>query len=115
MLEKLFKLTEHGTDVRTELLAGSDDLPDNGLYHLCKPDHAGYYGVWIKGGGVCCHLSGCDGRLFHYGLCRQLSCCSGSGHGLECVLYLWRCSWNGGIRGRLHWLRYSYLAYALLR
>lgn len=35
MLEKLFKLSEYGTNVRTEILAGGHDFPDHGLHYFC--------------------------------------------------------------------------------
>ena len=39
-MDKLFKLKEHGTDVRTEVLAGFNNFLCNELYSLCKPSNA---------------------------------------------------------------------------
>ena len=36
-MDKLFKLKENGTDVRTEVLAGFNNFLCNELYSLCKP------------------------------------------------------------------------------
>ena len=35
MLERVFKLREHGTTARTEVIAGFNHLPDDGVYRFC--------------------------------------------------------------------------------
>ena len=39
-MDKFFKLSEHGTTVRTEVLAGFNDLLCHVLYLICKPSNA---------------------------------------------------------------------------
>ena len=45
-MEKLFKLKEHGTDVKTEVIAGANTVPFHGLHLSSKPWYAGssWYG-----------------------------------------------------------------------
>lgn len=37
MIEKLFKLNENGTTVKTEVIGGLNHLYDDGIYPCCQP------------------------------------------------------------------------------
>ena len=36
MLEKTFKLSEHNTNVKTEIISRNNNIYDNGIYISCK-------------------------------------------------------------------------------
>ncbi len=40
MLEKIFKLKEHNTNVKTEIIAGITTFYDNGLHSGSKPKYS---------------------------------------------------------------------------
>ena len=73
MLEKLFKLRENGTDVRTEVMAGITTFMTMAYIHS----------------------TGGNDRYVSDGILCQLSVCTGAGNGIECVLCIYRCSRNG--------------------
>ncbi len=40
IFEKLFKLRENNTSVKTEVLAGITTFHNNGIYYICKSKHS---------------------------------------------------------------------------
>ena len=78
-MDKFFKLTEKGTDVRTEVLAGLTTFFAMSYILFVNPAMLAQTGMPKQGG--CRNLD--DGFLC------QLALCAGTGHGVECLFHFY--------------------------
>ena len=90
MVEKLFKLRENGTDVRTEVMAGITTFMTMAYILAVNPSILSATGMDLY-----IHSTGGNDRYVSDGILCQLSVCTGAGNGIECVLCIYRCSRNG--------------------
>lgn len=93
-MEKLFKLKENGTDVRTEVLAGITTFMTMAYILAINPSMlsaAGMDGYSRSDRDLLICL------LWHHvhGTVCELSVCACSGHGAECLLCLHSLPWHG--------------------
>ncbi|MEI8631135.1 NCS2 family permease [Vibrio sp. PP-XX7] len=94
MLERLFKLSEHGTNMRTEIIAGITTFLTMAYIIFVNPtiladtgmDHGAVFVATCLAAAVGC---------FIMGLIAELSDCLSARYGIECILYLYRCGRNG--------------------
>ncbi len=72
VLERFFKIKQHGSSVKNELIGGVNDLCYHGVHYLRQPKH--YGGLWNGSrGGLCRHLYWCSDRLFTHGAVCELA------------------------------------------
>ena len=102
----LFELKGHGTNVRTEVIAGVDHLPDDGLYHLRQPADPGHHRHGPQRGLRRDLPRGGAGVADHGALC-QLADRDGAGHGAERLLRLQRRRRAWASPGSRRWARCS--------
>ena len=93
MLEKLFKLKENNTTVKTEVLAGITTFMTMAYILAVNPSILAAAGM--DQGSVYCN---CVGGMFRNdvdGNFCKLSICAGSGNGAECIFCIHSCNWYG--------------------
>ena len=91
-MDKLFKLKENGTDVRTEVLAGLTTFFAMSYILFVNPQILSQTGMPAQG---CIPRNDyrCSCGYPDDGLLRQLAICSSARYGTQCLLYLYSCIW----------------------
>ena len=93
-MDKFFKLSEHGTTVRTEVLAGLTTFFAMSYILFVNPQMLSQTGMPAQGVFLATIIgSGC--RDLDDGFLCQFTLCTSTWDGLECLLYLYRCIWYG--------------------
>lgn len=93
-MENFFKLKEHGTDVKTEVIAGLTTFMTMAYILAVNPSILGATGMDTR----CYFYSNCAGicnRLFLYGAVCQPALRTFRWYGSECLLRLYGCPGHG--------------------
>ena len=94
MLEKIFKLSENKTDVKTEVLAGITTFMTMAYILAVNPE----YPVSGRNGFRCsiyCNSIGCIRRNIADGSTCKLSVCISTWNGVECIFCVHSCNRYG--------------------
>ena len=98
-LEKFFHLKENHTDAKTEIMAGITSFMTMAYILAVNPNILAAAGMDQRC-GIYRDSSGCFYWYTMHGIVRKLSVCTGSGHGIECILCVYRCHLAWDIPGR---------------
>ena len=94
MLEKFFKLSENGTDVRTEIVAGITTFMTMAYILAVNPNVLSATGMDHGAVFTATALASLIGTLYDGTACK-LSVCTGSWYGTECIFCIHSCTGNG--------------------
>ena len=94
MLEKLFKLKENNTTVKTEVLAGITTFMTMAYILAVNPSILAAAGMDQGAVFTATALAACLGTMLMVNFCK-LSICAGSGNGLNAYFALHSCNWYG--------------------
>ena len=93
-MDKFFKLSEHGTTVRTEVLAGLTTFFAMSYILFVNPQMLSQTGMPAQGVFLATIIGSVVGTLMMAFLC-QFTLCTSTRNGLKRFLYLYRCIWYG--------------------
>ena len=94
MLEKIFKLSENKTDVKTEVLAGITTFMTMAYILAVNPSILSAAGMDSGAVFTATALAAFVGTLAHGCTC-ELSICIGTGNGIECIFCVHSCNRYG--------------------